>query len=191
MILFIMKFSSLLFFFLFVMINSNPYIILGVAPYYSLKEIKEKYMELLTKNHPNNYSLDKEELKLNFEKIQKAYEEIKESRIDEDEENNNYTQGYLFAIKKCLWSILFGSVIILISYLIIYLSLEILSFTFRFLVILIFIFFPTEYFLAHIFENEESQYFTCILLSLFVIIILYLRTKYLNKISPDNHIKTN
>jgi len=176
---------------LFITINSNPYSILGVAPYYSLKEIKQIYLDLLSKNHPDNYSVNKDELKQSFEKIQKAYEEIKESRSDEDEDSDNCAQGYLFAIKRCLWSILFGSVIVLITYLIIYLSFEILSFTFRFLVILIFIFFPTEYFLAHIFENEETQYFTCILVSLFIVTILYLRTKCSNKNTSENPIKTN
>jgi hypothetical protein len=172
-------------------IFANPYSILGVAPYYSMKDIKDKYLELMSQNHPEKFSVNKDDVKTNFEKIQKAYEDIKLTRTDEDDEDDSNASGIFFAIKKCLWSIFFGVSIVLIAYLVVFLSFEILNFTYRFMVVLIFVFFPTEYFLAHKFENEETQYFFSFLMSLSVVMVLYFRNKFnlkknVSDIKPSN-----
>jgi hypothetical protein len=175
-----MKFVVILFILLSsaYLINTNPYSILGVAPYYSLKEIKEKYLELMTLNNPDKFSFNKEDLKTNFEKIQKAFEEIRETRNDEDEEDDGFIYGYFFAIKKCIWSIFFAVTIVMINYIIINIAYEIFSFTYTFLVIFIFILFPNEYFFAHLFENEETLYFFSLLISLVIVILSKLKKKY-------------
>jgi len=171
---------------LFVLARTNPYTILGVAPYYSMKDIKERYLELLSQHHPENMNVSTddaydEDIRSSFEKIQKAYQEIKESRSDENEDEDISWIGYLFAFKKCLWSIFFGIVVVFAIYLIMYMAYEILNFTYRFLVTLIFVFFVTEYFFAHHFENEESQYIFCAALSLVLVIIMHFSKKYLDK----------
>lgn len=177
--------------FLFRIYICNPYSVLGVAPYYSMKDIKEKYLELMAQNHPEKITLNTDDMKTNYEKIQKAYEEIRLSRKDEDDDDESSAAGYLFAIKKCFWSIFFGVVIVLLLYLAVSLAYEILNFTYRFIVILIFIFFPTEYFLAHKFENEETQYLFSVLMSLTIVSALYFRTKFFTKKQDETDSKGN
>ena len=64
-----------------VLLNENPYRVLKVAPYYSMADIKFAYKELIKLNHPDKIKGNKQEARKNFERIQKAYEEIKNLRV--------------------------------------------------------------------------------------------------------------
>ena len=61
----------------------NPYRVLGIPPWSSMKKIKRKYNELVKKYHPDKSETGNRE---DFELIQKSFELIKKKR-KENEEN--------------------------------------------------------------------------------------------------------
>src|SRR4051794_13831400 len=66
---------------------TNPYRILRIPPWSNRTEIKKVYKELVNKYHPDKSKIkNKEEAKLKWLEIQKAYEKIKESQRDSEDE---------------------------------------------------------------------------------------------------------
>lgn len=94
-------------------VTSNPYRILGVQPWSSMKDIKKKYNLLVLKYHPDKSTLPNAKEK--FIEIQESYEKIKISRENETEEKAISDivmeaiqtafiyEGILFIVMYCCW----------------------------------------------------------------------------------------
>ena len=78
----------------------NPYKVLGLAPWTSMKKIKKKYNELVKKYHPDKNEGNREY----FELIQSAFERIKKERkeMEEEEDDLNFSSVIRGTISKIL-----------------------------------------------------------------------------------------
>jgi curved DNA-binding protein CbpA len=75
----------------------NPYRELSIAPWSSMKEVKQKYKELVKKYHPDKSQ--KKSHKEKFIDIQKAYEKIKSLRSVDEDEDDEVNERFWDAVK--------------------------------------------------------------------------------------------
>ena len=95
--------------------TANPYRVLGVAPWSSMKTIKARYKKLVKEYHPDKRHGSSEKFML----IQKSYEDIKKQRKESGAETNEDSEQEvtLFTIgKKTVSEILQMEVVFLIIY---------------------------------------------------------------------------
>lgn len=160
-----------------VVLSENPYRVIGMAPYNSMEEIKNKCKKLVIKFHPDKYKGDKNEARAKFDKVQKACKEIKESRGEEDES----TTGFEAAMKKCLSSIIVSVILIVMAYFFTMFLHKFFSYTMKFSLISSTTFFVIDSFYAHHFENEEAQYTWSFLISVFILCLDWFRGRMFRK----------
>lgn len=96
--------------------TANPYRVLGVAPWSSMKTMKSKYKKLVKKYHPDKQGGSAEKFRL----IQKSYEDIKKQRKEatgEDVNEESEEEVTLFSIgKKTVGEIFQLQIVFLIIY---------------------------------------------------------------------------
>ena len=95
----------------------NPYRVLGIPPWSSMKEIKGKYRQLILKYHPDK---TKGKTKKEFEIIQSAYEKIKSQRESYYKNTNENKDEEIFSFKSIIQSTFKEIIIVEIVFSVIY-----------------------------------------------------------------------
>lgn len=160
--------------FLLTLVNSvyteNPYRILNTSPFLSQKDIKKVYKKLSKKTHPDLAKFyERDNRKKVHARIQKAWEEIKDSRANENENRN----GFIIACKRTIVNITISSVVIVIIYLFTLFVHRVVSYVLKFSLILVAVFFFFDNMLGHLFEKEDDQYTYSFLVALVINITTY------------------
>jgi len=153
----------------------NPYRVLGVAPYHSMKHIKKVYKDFMIKLHPDKNPDKSEQAKKRFYEIQTAYEHIKDNKVSIDDssqfENSegNYNGGFIFNLS---WEIISDSgsycIILNIVYWVSYGVFESVKYLYSFITAIILCYFIIEHVASHLFENTQQQ-----LIGALVLYVLY------------------
>lgn len=92
----------------------NPYRVLGIAPWKSMKEIKKRYNSLLLKYHPDKSKRDTAE---QFRLIQTSYEKIKKERSEKGLLEDSIEELTFFDIaKKTISQIIWIEIIFSVIY---------------------------------------------------------------------------
>lgn len=164
---------------------SNPYRVLGVAPYYSKKRISEIYEARMLENHPSLFDGEKDSRK-NFDILKRAYYEIMLEREDDD---NTVSYGIFFSIKKCISSILFWCFVIVVFYCVVNIIYKIIAVSWRFITFVLFFFLVVEYYFAHWFDQELSQLIFCLIFSFFLESMLVIKEKYYKNDSEEKKLE--
>lgn len=167
-----------IFFVLEQVISENAYRILGLAPYYSMQEVKKTCKKLAKIYHPDKYKGDKEEARSKFDRFQKACKEIKDSRLEEKEDES----GFKVALKRCLGYIAISVLAIFIGYYFSMFLFKFFNYIFKFSIVSVTTFFIIDCFLAHYFESEEEQFGYSLLLAILIISLGSIKNYFLGKI---------
>jgi len=148
--------------------SENPYRILGIAPWYTMTEIKDEYHRLMKIIHPDKVQgvKEKEEARRKFDKIQRAYLEIKEAR--NEEKGDSQVSGLYLAIKKCFYSIIIVIIGIYIAFYFFVFMNYIYTLFLKYMLLFWVFFFTIETFFAHYFPEEEFQYLITLILTIAV-----------------------
>lgn len=140
-------------------VTSNPYRILGVEPWSSMKDIKKKYNLLVLKYHPDKSTLPNAKEK--FIEIQEAYEKIKSNRENQYEEKTFYDivfeaiqtacidEGIFFIVMYCCWFLY-----------------RLFYFIFRYGIFFIFYLFVNEMIIPHWFQTLGNSILTALICGL-------------------------
>lgn len=140
----------------------NPYRVLGIAPWSSMKEIKVRYRNLVKKYHPDKAQGTHEQ----FIRIHNAYEEIKQKRNEKEDsdEKRPISSLLLHTIKDIVSSQIVFVILFVISYLLYkFQSWIIKPMTYM---VLSFSFFRIV--LPHIFSNTIEQYMVSFIVGCFL-----------------------
>ena len=158
----------------------NPYKVLGLPPWTSMKKIKKKYNELVKKYHPDKSEGNREE----FELIQSAFEKIKKERkeMEEEEDDLSFSSVIRSTISKLLNIEVLFAAVCGISY-IIY-KFQSLIYVQLFYMVISFTIIDNLF--AHFFSEELIEYIVCLCFGWF----LYTRHKKFFKPKKTKHKKT-
>ena len=151
----------------------NPYRILGIPPWSSMKTIKNKYRELIKKYHPDH---TKGKTRKQFELIQTAYEKIKEERQNNKDESGEEKEiDFKFIIIKTFRNIIYVEIIFNVIYYISYWTYSIQKMLFKPLIYIVFCCCIINNFFTHYFNDDGSEYYTAFLIgiSLFILVKLF------------------
>jgi len=151
----------------------NPYRVLGIPPWSSMKTIKGKYRELIKKYHPDQ---TKGKTRQQFELIQTAYEKIKVERQNYKDENGEEKEiNFKFIIQKCFREIVIVEIIFTIVYYIAYWTYSIQKMLIKPLICIVFSCCIINNFFTHYFNDDGSEYYTAFLIgiSLFILVKLF------------------
>ena len=148
----------------------NPYRVLGLPPWSSMKEIKMKYRNLIKKYHPDK---TKGKTKKEFELIQTAYEKIKQERNNQNEEEESI--NFKSMIKKTIKEIIIVEIIFNVIYYISYWTYSIQKMLIQPLIYIVFCCCVINNFFTHYFNDDGSEYYTAFLIgiSLFILVKLF------------------
>jgi hypothetical protein len=128
---------------------TNPYRVLKVAPWATFREIKDSYNNLVKRLHPDKNF----ETKLEFIQVQKAYEKLKESYSDndQDERHMNYQIVTFIVISFAL------GIAFLVAYYVLWCMFHLFKYTWRYVyfVIVMIVFF--ELILPHVFGSFTNE----------------------------------
>ena len=151
----------------------NPYRVLGIPPWSSMKIIKGKYRELIKKYHPDQ---TKGKTRQQFELIQTAYEKIKVERQNYKDENGEEKEiNFKFIIHKTFREILIVAIIFNVIYYISYWTYSIQKMLIKPLICIVFSCCIINNFFTHYFNDDGSEYYTAFLIgiSLFILVKLF------------------
>ena len=151
----------------------NPYRVLGIPSWSSMKTIKGKYRELIKKYHPDQ---TKGKTRQQFELIQTAYEKIKVERQNYKDENGEEKEiNFKFIIQKCFREIVIVEIIFTIVYYIAYWTYSIQKMLIKPLIYIVFCCCVINNFFTHYFNDDGSEYYTAFLIgiSLFILVKLF------------------
>ena len=151
----------------------NPYRVLVIPPWSSMKIIKGKYRELIKKYHPDQ---TKGKTRQQFELIQTAYEKIKEERQNNKDENGEEKEiNFKFIIHKTFREILIVAIIFNVIYYISYWTYSIQKMLIQPLIYIVFCCCVINNFFTHYFNDDFSEYYTGFLIgiSLFILVKLF------------------
>ncbi len=152
----------------------NPYRVLGIPPWSSMKIIKGKYRELIKKYHPDQ---TKGKTRQQFELIQTAYEKIKEERQNNKDENGEEKEiNFKFIIHKTFREILIVAIIFNVIYYISYWTYSIQKMLIQPLIYIVFCCCVINNFFTHYFNDDFSEYYTGFLFG----IVLFFLVKIFN-----------
>ena len=152
----------------------NPYRVLGIPPWSSMKTIKGKYRELIKKYHPDH---TKGKTRKQFELIQTAYEKIKEERQNNKDENGEEKEiNFKFIIHKTFREILIVAIIFNVIYYISYWTYSIQKMLIQPLIYIVFCCCVINNFFTHYFNDDFSEYYTGFLFG----IVLFILVKIFN-----------
>ena len=141
----------------------NPYRVLGLPPWSSMKEIKMKYRNLIKKYHPDK---TKGKTKKEFELIQTAYEKIKQERNNQNEEEESI--NFKSMIKKTIKEIIIVEIIFNVIYYISYWTYSIQKILIKPLFYIVFSCVFINSFLPHFFNDENTEFFTGVFIGFFI-----------------------
>jgi hypothetical protein len=133
---------------------SNPYRVLGIAPWASSKEIKTKYTELVKKYHPDHSTGTESQKK--FMEVQKAWERIKTRNkiIDnEDTEDNRIVD----VLTHLLMMVLLVSLILFAVYVCLWLSYTLFLYSWRYMFFLVTLMSLFEFVIPHYFDSFTKE----------------------------------
>ena len=133
---------------------NNPYRILGLAPWSSMKKIKKKYNDLVKKTHPDKSETGSRE---EFELIQHAFEKIKKER-KEIEENEDIS--FSSVIRNTISNVLNIEVLFVAAYSISYLIYKFQIMIYVPLFYMIISFTVIDNVFPHFFKDEFFEYIT-------------------------------
>ena len=137
----------------------NPYRILGLAPWTSMKAIRKKYNELVKKYHPDKSATGNREL---FELIQKSFKKIKEERKESEE--NEEDKSFASAIRNTISKILNIEIIFAVIYSASYLIYKFQSLIYVPLFYMVISFTIIDNIFPHFFGEEIIEYIVCIVI---------------------------
>ena len=144
----------------------NPYRVLGIPPWSSMKTIKGKYRELIKKYHPDQ---TKGKTRQQFELIQTAYEKIKEERQNNKDENGDEKEiNFKFIIHKTFREILIVAIIFNVIYYISYWTYSIQKLLIKPLFYIVFSCVFINSFLPHFFNDENTEFLTGVFVGIFI-----------------------
>ena len=151
----------------------NPYRVLGVAPWSSMKAIKKQYRTLVKKYHPDKNNGRKDQFRL----IQKAYEEVKAKRNEAEDSEIEKTLKDM--IKETFNDILLYESLFAIVYFICYGLYKVQTWIVKPLIYQIVTWSFFSVILPHIFDNEIAQYWTSFVSGLVLFALRFLLKKCL------------
>ena len=149
----------------------NPYKVLGLAPWTSMKKIKKKYNELVKKYHPDKNEGNRE----HFELIQSAFEKIKKERKEMEEEDDNLS--FSSVIRGTISKVLNIEVLFVDAYSISYIIYSFQSLIYVPLFYMVLSFTIIDNLFAQFFSEELFEYIVCVCVGWF----LYTRHKIIFK----------
>ena len=161
----------------------NPYRVFGLPPWTSMKKIKKRYNELVRKYHPDKTHKD---TRKEFELVQQSFDIIKKKRKESDE--NEVEMSFSSVITGTISSIVNIEALLLIVYLMAY-----ITFKFQMLIVvplffMIISFTTIDNLFPHWFDSESYEYFICFIVG---IALYYFFGKYIKAIFKGAKIKTN
>ena len=157
----------------------NPYRVLGIPPWSSMKTIKGKYRELIKKYHPDQ---TKGKTRQQFELIQTAYEKIKEERQNNKDENGEEKEiNFKFIIHKTFREILIVAIIFNVIYYISYWTYSIQKMLIKTLICIIFSCCIINNFFTHYFNDDFSEYYTGFLFGIVLFILVKIFNCFISK----------
>ena len=173
------SFSSLGFDYKNIEYFNNPYRVLGIAPWSSMKKIRKKYTELAKKLHPDKSSTGSRE---EFEIVQRAFERIKKERKESEE--NEEDISFSNVIRNTVSKVLHIEIIFAIIYSFSYMIYKFQSMIYVPLFYMVFSFTIITNIFPHFFKEELIEYIACIIIGW----LLYTRHKkyFRNKEKSDN-----
>jgi hypothetical protein len=147
---------------------NNPYRVLKIPPWTSMKEVKRKYNELVRKHHPdksrNHDSSEK------FMEIQQAYQRIKTKRsIEQEEENDDFDEEsdpFVNSIFDTLKYILTMAILFSVFYFFYWISFTIWAYICRPLFYILTAFIICDRMLPHYFYKYDHQIYFSLLFGL-------------------------
>ena len=141
----------------------NPYRILGLSPWTSMKNIKKKYNELVKKKHPDRSNTGNRE---EFELIQKAFEKIKKDRKENEEIEDDINFSYV--IKSTISKLINIEIIFLALYTAAYIIYKFQSMIYVPLFYMIISFTIIDNLFVHYFHEELIEYIVCLIIGFFL-----------------------
>ena len=157
----------------------NPYRVLGIPPWSSMKIIKGKYRELIKKYHPDQ---TKGKTRQQFELIQTAYEKIKEERQNNKDENGEEKEiNFKFIIHKTFREILIVAIIFNVIYYISYWTYSIQKMLIQPLIYIVFCCCVINNFFTHYFNDDFSEYYTGFLFGIVLFILVKIFNCFISK----------
>ena len=157
----------------------NPYRVLGIPPWSSMKTIKGKYRELIKKYHPDQ---TKGKTRQQFELIQTAYEKIKVERQNYKDENGEEKEiNFKFIIHKTFREILIVAIIFNVIYYISYWTYSIQKMLIQPLIYIVFCCCVINNFFTHYFNDDFSEYYTGFLFGIVLFILVKIFNCFISK----------
>ena len=142
---------------------SNPYRVLGIPPWSSMKKIKRRYNELVRKYHPDKSETGDRE---NFELIQKAFEVIKKKRKESEE--NEEDISFSFVIRSTIGDILNVELIFGFIYMVAYFVYKFNKLIYVPFFYMIISFTLIDNIFPHFFKETFLEYIACIFIGWFL-----------------------
>ena len=165
----------------------NPYRVFGLPPWTSMKKIKKRYNELVRKYHPDKSHKD---TRKEFELVQQSFDAIKKKRKESDE--NEVEMSFSNVITGTISSIVNIEALLLLVYLIAY-----VTFKFQMLIVIPLIFMIISFttidnLFPHWFDSESYEYLVCFIvgIGLYILYRKYMRD-HINNLFKTNKSKTN
>ena len=147
---------------------NNPYRVLGIAPWSSMKKIRKKYTELAKKKHPDKSATGNRE---EFEIIQKAFDQIKKERKESEENEEDISFSYV--IRNTISKVLHIEIIFAIIYSISHIIYKFQSMVYVPLFYMVLSFTIITNIFPHFFKEELIEYIACAIIGY----LLYTRHK--------------
>ena len=132
----------------------NPYRVLGVAPWSSMKAIKKQYRTLVKKYHPDKNKGRKDQFRL----IQKAYEEVKTKRNESEDSDIEKTLKDM--VKETFSDIMLYESLFALVYFVCFGLYKVQTWIVKPLIYQIVTWSFFSVVMPHIFDNEIAQYWT-------------------------------
>ena len=165
----------------------NPYRVFGLPPWTSMKKIKKRYNELVRKYHPDKSHKD---TRKEFELVQQSFDAIKKKRKESDE--NEVEMSFSNVITGTISSIVNIEALLLLVYLIAY-----VTFKFQMLIVIPLIFMIISFttidnLFPHWFDSESYEYLVCFIvgIGLYILYRKYMRD-HINNLFKTTKSKTN
>ena len=165
----------------------NPYRVFGLPPWTSMKKIKKRYNELVRKYHPDKSHKD---TRKEFELVQQSFDAIKKKRKESDE--NEVEMSFSNVITGTISSIVNIEALLLLVYLIAYVTFKFQMLIVVPLIFMIISFTTIDNLFPHWFDSESYEYLVCFIvgIGLYILYRKYMRD-HINNLFKTTKSKTN
>ena len=165
----------------------NPYRVFGLPPWTSMKKIKKRYNELVRKYHPDKSHKD---TRKEFELVQQSFDAIKKKRKESDE--NEVEMSFSNVITGTISSIVNIEALLLLVYLIAYVTFKFQMLIVVPLIFMIISFTTIDNLFPHWFDSESYEYLVCFIvgIGLYILYRKYMRG-HINNLFKTTKSKTN